>query len=88
MLSTIITVCALALGVGAALGLAFGLFILLPLVVYTVPYLFWVCGQKEVGKHLDLFQGLTRKNSLFQLQNVRNATKLYKAWIRHTEPTF
>ena len=81
-------ICFFSLAVGATIGLAFAIFILLPLFLYTIPYTYWLAGQKSVGKHLDLYNGMVRKDSLFQLHNVKNATKLYAAWIRRREPTF
>lgn len=62
-------------------GVVVTVVILVPLTIYTIPYALWVGSQNTRGKHKD------KKGEKF-FRSVRNATRLYKSWITHTEPTF
>lgn len=62
-------------------GVVVSIVVLVPLAVYTIPYDLWVGSQNTRGKHKD-----KRKEPFFR--SVRNATRLYIAWITRREPTF
>lgn len=66
---------------GFAIGFFISLAIVVPLIIYCLPYSIWVGVQNNAGKHKDKLKDGFGKN-------IINATKLYKAWITHTEPTF
>lgn len=62
-------------------GVVISLLTFVPLFIYTIPFYLWVGFQNNVGQQLE------RKNEHF-FRSVKNATKLYKAWILKREPTF
>lgn len=62
-------------------GVVVSVLVFVPLTLYTIPYALWVGAQNTRGKHKD-----KKKESVFRA--ARNATKLYKAWITRSEPTF
>lgn len=62
-------------------GAVISFVVFVPLFIYTIPYAWWLGGQHAIGKHKDKM----KENFL---RSVRNATILYKSWIRRKEPTF
>lgn len=62
-----------------AAGIAVLVFV--PACIYTIPYALWMGSENTKGKQLD------KKNAPFWT-SVKNATKLYKAWITRQEPSF
>lgn len=70
-----VLVFALCLAAGAAV------LVFVPSCIYIIPYALWVGSQQTKGKQLD------KKKEPFWT-TVRNATKLYKAWITRQEPSF
>lgn len=72
-----------ALCIGALLGLALSIVIFVPLTIYSIPYILWVGNQNTRGKYKELCQ---KDEGVFKC--AKRATKLYKAWITHKEPTF
>ncbi len=63
------------------LGAVLAVIIFIPLTIYVIPYCLWIGGKNCIGKYLE-----TKNESPFR--SVRNATRLYKAWITRTEPKF
>ncbi len=62
-------------------GAAVSVLILVPLMIYSIPYALWVGKENCVGRQKD------KKDEKF-FSTVKNATKLYKAWITRQKPTF
>lgn len=62
-------------------GVVISVAIFVPLFIYTIPYIWWVGGQHEIGKHLD-----KKKEGVWK--TARHATILYKSWITRTRPSF
>ena len=58
-----------------------GLLIMLPLFIYSIPYIWWAGWTNSESKYPK-----TANNGL--LATAVNATKLYKHWIFHTELKF
>ena len=73
LLSSIIT----GAGIAVILAIAIGI----PMTIYVIPYCLWIGGQNNIGKHKD-------KKKETPINTVKNATKLYKCWIRKQEPNF
>lgn len=63
------------------LGAALAVLIFVPLFIYGIPYCLWVGHENCVGRQKD------KKGESF-FSTVKNATKLYKAWITRQKPTF
>lgn len=61
------------------IGAILSFIILVPLFIYTIPYSWWAGGKEFLYPE-------TKEKNFFHV--VRNATRLYKAWITHTEPKF
>lgn len=61
------------------LGVAASIVVFVPLTIYVIPYELWVGNEQQMGRQKD-----KRKEKAFQA--VKNATKLYGAWIRHQKP--
>lgn len=61
----------------ASVGL--GLVIGVVLLIYLIPFYWWLAGQNEIGKHKNLKNANTFKN-------LHNATIVYKSWILRKEP--
>lgn len=66
---------------GICAGVALSILILVPAAIYVIPYWFWTIDQNSKGRHKD-----KKKEKLSR--SVRNATRLYAAWISRREPTF
>lgn len=66
---------------GLAIGFLFAIVVALPCGLYTIPYFYWLGGQQSMGRYKN-------HDGIGFWRTVRNATRLYKAWITHTEPTF
>lgn len=81
MLGAILSLILGAVIVGAGIAVILAIVIGIPLTIYVFPYSYWVGSQNCIGKHKD-----KKKESL--RSTVRNATKLYKCWIRRQEPNF
>jgi hypothetical protein len=79
LISTMIHVLVFALCAGAVISVL----VLVPTFLYTIPYTLWVGAQQTKGKHKDKLQ---KGQSIFRA--AKDATKLYKAWISKSEPTF
>lgn len=81
MLSGILNGFVVVVCVVAAVGVLFALPTAILIIIYVYPYAIWMASQNDRGKHLN------QKNAgVWKL--IKNATKLYKAWILHREPTF
>ena len=76
-ISVILHVLIFALCVGAAISVI----VFVPVCLYIIPYALWVGRENTMGRQKD-----KDKEKLFQA--VKNATKLYKAWISRRKPTF
>lgn len=70
------TVLVWALGLGFAIAIV----IFVPLFIYVIPYSLWVGNEQTMGRQKD------KKKEPF-MRSVRNATKLYGAWIHHRKPS-
>ena len=64
---------------GVIAGIGITILVSIPLVIYATPYLLWVGFQNNVGKQKD------KKNEGL-LSSVKNATRLYKCWIKRQQP--
>ena len=62
-------------------GAVISFLVFVPLMIYAIPYAWWLGGQHCAGRHKD-----KKKESIFR--SARNATILYKSWITRKEPTF
>lgn len=63
---------------GAGLGFLFAL-LLVPLVIYCIPYQIWIGYKNTQGKYLN------KKDSSF-IKDIPDATKVYISWITRKEP--
>lgn len=63
------------------IGILVSIVTIVPLMILTIPYAFWVGVQKTKGKYPEL------QTEPF-LRSVKNAFKLYKSWILRKTPTF
>lgn len=63
------------------LAVALAVIVFVPLTLYCIPYALWVGSQNTRGRHKDKQKEPLRRS-------VRNATRLYAAWITRKEPTF
>lgn len=61
-------------------GAAVSVIVFVPLFIYGIPYCLWVGHENLAGRQKD------KKNEKF-FTTVKNATKLYKAWIARQKPT-
>jgi len=62
-------------------GAAISVLIVVPLMIYVIPYSLWVGSQNVIGKQRD------KKGEQF-FRSVKNATRLYKAKLSGKEPIF
>lgn len=63
---------------GAGLGILFSL-LLIPLLIYCIPYSLWIGIKNSEGKYLE------KKDTSF-LKDIVDATKVYISWITRKEP--
>lgn len=61
-------------------GVVVSILIFVPLGIYAIPYCLWVGNENGAGRQLD------KKKEKFT-QTIKNATKLYSAWIHKRKPT-
>ncbi|TCL43224.1 hypothetical protein EDD78_10684 [Harryflintia acetispora] len=64
------------------LGVSLCIIVYVPLMIYVVPYGIWLGGSKAKRQYPHL------ANCKSFWLTVRRATKLYKSWITHKDPTF
>lgn len=81
MLGTIVSIVISCFLFGAGIAVILGIVIGIPLFIYVFPYSWWLGGQMQIGKHKD-----KKKESI--TSTIKNATKLYKCWIKRQEPDF
>ncbi|BFH15175.1 hypothetical protein M5X00_20610 [Paenibacillus alvei] len=62
-------------------GVVISVLIFVPLFIYVIPYTLWVGSENEMGRHKD-----KKKEGVWR--SARNATILYKSWIRREKPSF
>lgn len=62
-------------------GVVISLLVFIPLTIYVVPYLLWVGNENTMGRHTD-----KKKEGIWK--SVKNASLLYKSWIRREKPSF
>lgn len=62
-------------------GVALALIIFVPCAIFTILYSLWVGGQNCAGRYKELKDEKVMKS-------VKNACKLYKAWITRKPPVF
>lgn len=77
MLGAILSIILNAIIFGAGIGLIGGLFIVISCFIYCLPY-FWHIGGRIVNK--VEYKGIR--------DSIKNATKLYKAWLRREPAPF
>lgn len=66
---------------GIYAGVVLAALVFIPATIYVIPYWFWTIDQNSKGRHKD-----KKKEKLSR--SIRNATRLYAAWITRREPTF
>lgn len=64
--------------VGAGIACLFAL-LLIPLVIYCIPYNLWLGIKNEDGKYLE-------KKDTYIFRQTIDATKVYLSWITRKEP--
>ena len=62
------------------IGVVVSIIVFVPLGIYAIPYCLWVGRENTMGRQTD------KKKEKFT-QTIRNATKLYGAWIHHKKPS-
>lgn len=62
-------------------GAVISVLIFVPLCIYIIPYCLWIGNEQTKGKHKD-----KKKEGVWRM--VRNATILYRSWIRREKPSF
>ncbi len=77
MLGAILSFILSAVIIGAGIGVIGGLLIVIPCSIYCIPY-FWHIGGRIVNK--VEYKGIR--------DSVKNATTLYKAWLRREPAPF
>ncbi len=77
MLGAILSFILTAVIVGAGIGVIVGLLIVVPSFLYCIPY-FWHIGGRIVNK--VEYKGIR--------DSLKNATKLYKAWLKREPAPF
>ena len=60
---------------------ALAIVVYVPTFFYTIPYCLWIGRENTMGRQKD-------KKKEPYWRSVRNATRLYGAWIRHQKPNF
>ena len=71
------------LAIGAGIGIALGVIIVVPSFIYCLPYATWLGwnqGTKGIPRKLPSDKLPPSKHLFHQ---VKNATKLYRSWITH-----